>query len=95
MEKGKEITMKLIVPISIFFFFKILNRYHNSSYPHGSLAVMLLVLSCVCALVATMWGMASCRFMYIDYVTDRGSFSDFYRGSFLFCFSHNKCFPRM
>ena len=26
-----------------------------------------------------MWGMASCRFMYIDYITDRGDFSDFYR----------------
>ena len=50
------------------------------------MAVILLVLSCICALAATMWGMASCRFMYIDYITDRGSFSDFYRGSFLFCF---------
>jgi len=50
------------------------------------MAVMFLVLSCVCALAATMWGMASCRFMSIDYITDRGSFSDFYRGSFLFCF---------
>jgi hypothetical protein len=26
-----------------------------------------------------MWGAASCRFMYIDYITDRGDFSDFYR----------------
>jgi len=49
------------------------------SYPHGSMAVILLVLSCICALAATMWGMASCRFMSIDYITDRGSFSDFYR----------------
>ncbi|KAL3914428.1 MAG: hypothetical protein SGILL_006105 [Bacillariaceae sp.] len=26
-----------------------------------------------------MWGVASCRFMFIDFTTDRGDFSDFYR----------------
>jgi ABC-type multidrug transport system fused ATPase/permease subunit len=55
------------------------NLQYYSSYPHGGWAALGLIASCVCALAATMWGMASCRFMYIDYITDRGDFSDFYR----------------
>jgi len=49
------------------------------SYPHGGWAITGLLIASVFALGATMWGMSSCRMFYIDYTTDRGDFSDFFR----------------
>lgn len=37
-----------------------------------------LIMSCMAALSATMYGMASCRFLYIDFLSDRGDFGEFY-----------------
>jgi len=55
-------------------------QYHGfCSYPHGGWAITGLVVASILALAATMYGMASCRMFYIDYTTDRGDFSDFYR----------------
>mmetsp|Transcript_13918 Transcript_13918/g.28714 ORF Transcript_13918/g.28714 Transcript_13918/m.28714 type:complete len:277 (-) Transcript_13918:125-955(-) len=55
-------------------------RYYGIlSYPHGGWAITGLTVSSICALGATMYGMASCRMFYIDYMTDRGDFGDFYR----------------
>lgn len=55
-------------------------QYHGFlSYPHGGWAILGLTAASICALSATMWGMSSCRMFYIDYTTDRGDFSDFYR----------------
>lgn len=55
-------------------------QYHGfCSYPHGGWAITGLVVVSLCALAATMYGMASCRMFYIDYTTDRGDFSDFFR----------------
>mmetsp|Transcript_21771 Transcript_21771/g.51669 ORF Transcript_21771/g.51669 Transcript_21771/m.51669 type:complete len:300 (+) Transcript_21771:179-1078(+) len=55
-------------------------QYHGfCSYPHGGWAITGLLLASFCALAATMWGMSSCRMVYIDYTTDRGDFSDFFK----------------
>jgi hypothetical protein len=37
-----------------------------------------LIFSCITALAATLWGVSSCRFAFVDFVSDRGDFSDFY-----------------
>lgn len=50
-----------------------------SSYPHGGWAILGLTLASIFALAATTYGVASCRFFYIDYMTDRGEFGDFYK----------------
>lgn len=52
--------------------------YGFCSYPHGGWAVAGLMLACFCAFAATMWGVASCRFLFVDYTTDRGDFTDFF-----------------
>jgi len=55
-------------------------QYHGfCSYPHGGWAILGLTVASICALAATMWGMSSCRMFYIDYTTDRGDFSDFFK----------------
>jgi len=55
-------------------------QFHGfCSYSHGGWAITGLIVSSICALAATMYGMASCRMFYIDYTTDRGDFSDFFR----------------
>jgi len=56
-----------------------MNFHGFCSYPHGGWAITGLSVAAICALAATMWGMASCRMFYIDYTTDRGDFSDFFR----------------
>jgi hypothetical protein len=58
-------------------FFHHLTRMY-SSYPHGGWVVIGLILSTCAALAATMWGVASCRFLIVDYTTDRGDFSDLF-----------------
>ena len=40
---------------------------------------MGLIVSCMAALSATMYGMSSCRFLYLDFLSDRGDFGVFYR----------------
>lgn len=56
-----------------------MSRFHGfCSFPHGICAIGGLIVSSLFALAATMWGMASCRYMYIEYTTDRGDFGDFY-----------------
>lgn len=58
----------------------IIMQFHGfCSYPHGGWAITGLFATSICALAATMWGMASCRMVYIDYTTDRGDFSDFFK----------------
>jgi hypothetical protein len=52
-----------------------------SSFPHGGWALFALMVSCITALSATMYGMASCRFLYVDFQSDRGDFSQFYLDS--------------
>jgi hypothetical protein len=37
-----------------------------------------LIFSSMTAFAATLWGMASCRFIFVDFTSDRGDFSDFY-----------------
>lgn len=55
-------------------------QYHGfCSYPHGGWAISGLTVASICALGVTMYGMISCRLVYIDYMTDRGDFSDFWR----------------
>lgn len=46
--------------------------YGFCSAPHGGWAILGLIVASGCALSATMWGVASCRYMFIDYETDRG-----------------------
>jgi len=54
-------------------------QFHGfCSYPHGGWAITGVTVASICAMAATMYGMASCRMFYIDYTTDRGDFSDFY-----------------
>jgi len=53
--------------------------YGFCSFPHGGWAVTGLIATSLLAFAATLGGLASCRFMYIDYTTDRGDFSDFFR----------------
>jgi len=54
-------------------------QFHGfCSYPHGGWAITGVAVASICAMAATMYGMASCRMFYIDYTTDRGDFSDFY-----------------
>jgi hypothetical protein len=52
--------------------------FYCSSYPHGGWVLTGLILSCLAALASTMWGVSSCRFLYIDYTSDRGGFADYY-----------------
>ncbi|KAG7367362.1 hypothetical protein IV203_030033 [Nitzschia inconspicua] len=55
-------------------------QFHGfCSFPHGGWVLSGLILSCCSALAASMWGVASCRFMFVDFTTDRGDFSNFYR----------------
>ena len=49
-----------------------------SSYPHGGWPLIGLMVSCMAALSATMYGVASCRFLFVDFESDRGDFSEFY-----------------
>mmetsp|Transcript_26257 Transcript_26257/g.62394 ORF Transcript_26257/g.62394 Transcript_26257/m.62394 type:complete len:315 (+) Transcript_26257:264-1208(+) len=42
------------------------------SAPHGGWAILGLIVASCCGLSASMWGIASCRFMFVDYETDRG-----------------------
>eukprot|EP00525_Craspedostauros_australis_P013255 CAMPEP_0198113890 /NCGR_PEP_ID=MMETSP1442-20131203/5440_1 /TAXON_ID= /ORGANISM="Craspedostauros australis, Strain CCMP3328" /LENGTH=352 /DNA_ID=CAMNT_0043771089 /DNA_START=413 /DNA_END=1470 /DNA_ORIENTATION=- len=42
-------------------------------FPTAGGAVLGLWLSCIAALGSTMWGVSSCRFLYIDFISDRGS----------------------
>lgn len=49
-----------------------------SSYPHGGWVVSGMILSCIIALSSTLWGVASCRFAYVDFISDRGDFGVFY-----------------
>ena len=51
---------------------------HESSFPHGGWVSMGLIVSCMAALSATMYGMSSCQFLYVDFVSDRGDFGTFY-----------------
>jgi hypothetical protein len=37
-----------------------------------------LIFSSMAALASTMWGVASCQYVFVDFVSDRGDFSDFY-----------------
>lgn len=37
-----------------------------------------LIFSCMAALAATLWGVSSCRFVFVDFISDRGDLSDFY-----------------
>lgn len=50
----------------------------RSSYPHGGWVVTGLILSSCAAMAATIWGVSSCSFVYVDYTTNRGDFSDFF-----------------
>jgi hypothetical protein len=52
--------------------------FSYSSFPHGGWVLTWFMLSTCAALAATMWGVATCRFLFVDYVTDRGDFSDFF-----------------
>jgi hypothetical protein len=49
-----------------------------SSYPHGGWVMAGLIGSSLSAMAATMWGVSSCRFAFVDFTSDRGDFSDFY-----------------
>lgn len=49
-----------------------------SSFPHGGWVLTGLILSCIAALSATMYGVGSCRFLYVDFESDRGGFGEFY-----------------
>ena len=42
------------------------------SAPHGGWAILGLIVASSCGLASSMWGVASCRFMFVDYETDRG-----------------------
>lgn len=49
-----------------------------SSFPHGGWVLSGLIVSCMAALSSTMYGMASCRFLFVDFQSDRGGFGEFY-----------------
>ncbi len=49
-----------------------------SSYPHGGWVLSGLIVCCIAALSATMWGLSSCRFLFVDFQSDRGDFGQFY-----------------
>eukprot|EP00934_Nitzschia_sp_Nitz4_P006663 Nitzschia sp. Nitz4//scaffold8_size234185//2632//3715//NITZ4_001224-RA/size234185-augustus-gene-0.253-mRNA-1//-1//CDS//3329559707//6653//frame0 len=56
-----------------------MTNFHGfCSYPHGGWVLTGLMTTCVAALAATIYGMGSCRFVYVDFQSDRGDFSEFY-----------------
>mmetsp|Transcript_69751 Transcript_69751/g.105390 ORF Transcript_69751/g.105390 Transcript_69751/m.105390 type:complete len:284 (-) Transcript_69751:18-869(-) len=55
------------------------NNFHGfCSYPHGGWVMAGLIGSSISALSATLYGVGSCRFAFVDFTSDRGDFSDFY-----------------
>lgn len=56
-----------------------MTNFHGfCSYPHGGLAVLGLTLTCAAALAVSMYAFASCRFLKVDFDSDRGGFAEFY-----------------
>lgn len=51
---------------------------YHSSYPHGGWVLTGLMACCITALSCTLYGVGSCRFVYVDFMSDRGDFNEFY-----------------